>query len=170
RDFSYNPHFQSIDAANVMEELQDFLEILPNFDTSADWETVLAILKEHRGMEVVARDAMRRTIQILRDVQKSGVVLLIVRHITQNPAWNPMNRTHHEHIVEPYLAKVKAEAETTAQKVAHGRRNEKVEQLARAVFGSGSVAKLANYSEQSNPEYAQKMLGGFLHVSALNYL
>jgi hypothetical protein len=38
------------------------------------------------------------------------------------------------------------------------------------VFGSGTVAKLANYSEQSNPEYAQNMLGGFLHVSALNYL
>ena len=81
-----------------------------------------------------------------------------------------MNRTPRERIVEPYLAKVKAEAETTAQKVAHGRRNEKMEELAREVFGSSAVAKLTNYSEQSNPEYAQKMLGGFLHVSALNYL
>src|SRR5271157_1181034 len=56
RDFSYNPRFQATEAANVVEELQDFLEILPNFDTSAYWETVLAILKEHRGMEIVARD------------------------------------------------------------------------------------------------------------------
>lgn len=32
------------------------------------------------------------------------------------------------------------------------------------------AVKLSNYSEQSNPEYAEKMLGGFLHVKALNYL
>ncbi|MGO9309526.1 MAG: DUF5312 family protein [Spirochaetia bacterium] len=170
RDFSYNPHFQAVEAANVSEELQDFLEFLPNLDTTADWDRILAILKQHRGMEVVARETLRRTLQLIRDVQKTGILLLIVRHITQNPAWKPMNRTHNERIVEPYLAKIKAEAETTAQKVAHGRRSEKMEELARAVFGSGAVARLTNYSEQSNPEYAQKMLGGFLHVAALNYL
>ncbi|MGA2642534.1 MAG: DUF5312 family protein [Spirochaetia bacterium] len=170
RDFSYTPRFQAIEAANVIEELQDFLEFLPNIDPGADWDRILTILKEHRGMEIVARDALRRSLQLIRDVQRSGVMLLIVRHSLSNPAWKPMNRTHRERIVEPYLNKVKAEAETTAQKVAHDRRNEKMEELARAVFGSGTVAKLANYSEQSNPEYAQNMLGGFLHVSALNYL
>jgi hypothetical protein len=170
RDFSYKPNFRSIEAANVLEELQDFLEILPNIDVNADWDRILAVLKEHRGMEVVARDGLRKTIQLIRDVQRNDLILLIVRHIMQNPRWKPLNRTHRERIVEPYLVKVKAEAETTVQKVAHSRRNEKLEELARAVFGSGAVAKLANYSEQSNPEYAQRMLGGFLHVSALSYL
>jgi hypothetical protein len=170
RDFSYNPHFDSLEASTVMEELQDFLEILPNIDPEADWDRILATLKEHRGMDIVARDALRKCLQLIREVQKTGVLLHIVRHALSNPAWKPMVRTHRDRIVEPYLSKVKAEAETTAQKVAHGRRNEKMEELARAVFGSGAVVKLANYSEQSNPEYAQKMLGGFLHVSALNYL
>jgi hypothetical protein len=170
RDFSYNPHFDSVEASAVLEDVQDFLEILPSVDPEADWDRILGILKEHRGMDVVARDALRKTLQLLREVQKSGVFLLIVRHALSNPAWKPMVRTHRDRIVEPYLSKVKAEAETTAQKVAHGRRNEKLEELARAVFGSGAVMKLTNYSEQANPEYAQKMLGGFLHVSALNYL
>jgi hypothetical protein len=170
RDFSYNPRFEALEATTVLEDLQDFLEILPSIDPDADWDRILGILKEHRGMDVVGRDALRKALQLIRDVQRSGVMLLMVRHVMQNPAWKPMVRTHRERIVEPYLSKVKAEAETTAQKVAHGRRNEKMEELARAVFGSGAVMKLSNYSEQSNPEYAQKMLGGFLHVSALNYL
>jgi len=171
RDFSYTPHFVSVDAALVQEDLQDFLEILPNVDPEADWDRILAILKEHRGMEVVARDALRKTLALLRDVQRSGVLMMLVRHLVQNPAWKPMTRAHRERIVEPYLAKLKAEAETTAKKVAYGRHNEKLEELARAVFGSSGVAvKLSNYSEQSNPEYAEKMLGGFLHVKALNYL
>ena len=122
-------------------------------------------------MEVVARDALRKALALIRDVQRSGILLMVVRHMVQNPSWKPMTRGHHEHIVEPYLARLKAEAETTAKKVAYGRHNEKLEELARAVFGSSGVAvKLSNYSEQSNPEYAQKMLGGFLHVKALNYL
>ena len=170
RDFAYNPHFETLEAASVLEELQDFLEILPSIDPEADWDRILVILKEHRGMEVVARDSLRKALQLVRELQRSGVMLLMVRHILQNPVWKPMVRTHRERIVEPYLSKVKAEAETTAQKVAHGRRNEKLEELARAVFGSGAVTRLSNYSEQSNPEYAQKMLGGFLHVAALNYL
>jgi hypothetical protein len=170
RDFSYNPHFTDLEGAAVQGELQDFLEVLPNIDPEADWDRILAILKEHRGMEVVARDSLRRSLQLVREVQRSGILLLIVRHMLSNPAWKPMVRTHRDRIVEPYLSKLKAEAETTAQKVAHGRRNEKMEELARAVFGSGAVARLSNYSEQSNPEYAQKMLGGFIHVAALSYL
>ena len=171
RDFSYTPRFASLDAATIQEDLQDFLEILPSIDPEADWDRIMAILKQHRGMDVVARDALRKTLLLIRDVQRSGILLLVVRHIIQNPAWKPMTRTHRERIVEPYLSKLKAEAETTAQKVAYGRHNEKLEELARAVFGSSGVAvKLSNYSEQSNPEYAQKMLGGFLHVTALNYL
>jgi hypothetical protein len=170
RDFSYTPRFESLEMDAVLEEVQDFLEILPNVDPDADWDRILGILKEHRGMDIVGRDAFKKALQLIRDVQRSGVMLLMVRHAMQNPSWKPMVRTHRERIVEPYLSKVKAEAETTAQKVAHGRRNEKMEELARAVFGSGAVMKLSNYSEQSNPEYAQKMLGGFLHVAALNYL
>jgi len=171
RDFSYTPRFASLDSATVQEDLQDFLEILPTIDPEADWDRILAVLKEHRGMDVVAKDALRKTLLLVRDVQRSGIMLLVVRYIVQNPAWRPMTRAHHERIVEPYLSKLKAEAETTATKVAYGRHNEKLEELARAVFGSSAVAvKLSNYSEQSNPEYAQKMLGGFLHVTALNYL
>jgi predicted secreted protein len=170
RDFSYTPRFGSIEASTVMEEVQDFLEILPNIDPEADWDRMLAILKEHRGMDVISRDGLKKVLQIIRDVQKSGIMLLMVRHVTQNPAWKPLIRTHREKIVEPYLSKVKAEAETTAAKVASGKRSDKLEELARAVFGTGAVSKLSHYSENSNPEFTQKMLGGFQYVAALNYL
>ncbi|HEY9595279.1 MAG TPA: DUF5312 family protein, partial [Spirochaetia bacterium] len=170
RDFSYSPRFEPVEASTVVEDLQDFLEILPNVDPDADWERMLGILKEHRGIEVVSKDSLRRGIQLIRDAQRSGILLLIVRHVTQDPAWKPLLKTHREHIVEPYLSKIKAEAETTIQKVARGKHKEKLEELARAVFGTGAVARLSNYSETSNPEYAQKLLGGFIYVQALAYL
>lgn len=170
RDFTYTPHFETIDAALIQDEVQDFLEILPNIDTEANWERILTIIKEHRGMEVMSRDALRRAFQVIRDMQRSGVMLLMVRHLLQTPGWKPMVRTHRERIVEPYLAKIKAEAETSAQKVASGKRNEQLQGLARQVFGSGSVSRLTNYSESANTDFAQKMMGGFLYVTALSYL
>ena len=170
RDFTYTPRFEAVEGTHVLEDIQDFMEILPNIDPEANWDRMLAILKEHRGLEVVSRDALRKALQVMREMQKNGMLLLIARHVTQNPGWKPMVRTHRERIVEPYISRLKAEAETTAQKVAHGKRNEKIGDLARQVFGTGSVTKLSNYSESSNTEYTQKMLGGFLYVSALNYL
>ena len=170
RDFTYAPRFAAIDGSHVLEELQDFLEILPNVDPDADWDRMLAVLKAHRGVEVVGRDGLRKALQGIREIQRTGVLLKIVRCQAQNPEWKPMVRVHHEKIVEPYLAKIKAEAETTAEKVAAGRRNQKIEQLARAVFGTGAVTRLANYSENVNPELSQKLLGGFSHVAPLNYL
>ena len=170
RDFAYAPRFTSIEATQVLEELQDFLEILPNVDVDSDWDRMLAILKEHRGVEVVARDGLRKAVQLLRESQRSGSLLKIVRCLTQNPEWKAMVRVHRERIVEPYLAKVKAEAETSVQKVTSGRRNEKIEELARLVFGTGSVSRLTNYSEKANPDFAQNLLGGFSHVPALNFL
>ncbi len=170
RDFAYSPHFTSIEGSQVLEELQDFLEILPNVDPDSDWDRMLAILKEHRGVEVVARDGLRKAVQLLREAQRSGALLKIVRCLTQNPEWKAMVRVHRERIVEPYLAKIKAEAETTVQKASSGRRNEKIEELARLVFGTGSVSQLTHYSEKANPEFTQKLLGGFVHVLALNYL
>jgi hypothetical protein len=167
RDFSYTPRFEAVEAEGIIGELQDFQEILPNVDPDADWDRMLGILKEHRGIDVIARESLRKSIQLIRDVQKSGIMPLMVRHALQNPSWKPMVRTHRERIVEPYLAKIKAEAETTVAKVARSRHSEKMEELARAVFGSSAVEKLSNYSESSNPEYAQKMLGGFLYVTAL---
>jgi len=170
RDFAYAPRFTAIEGAQVLEELQDFLEILPNVDPDSDWDKMLTILKEHRGVEVVSRDGLRKAMQLLREAQRSGSLLKIVRLLTQNPEWKAMVRVHKERIVEPYLSKIKAEAETTVQKATSGRRNEKIEELARLVFGTGSVARLTNYSEKANPEFAQSLLGGFVYVSSLNYL
>ena len=170
RDFTYQPRFSAVDANHLVEELQDFLEILPNVDPDADWDRMLEILKSHRGVEVVSREGLKKALHGIREVQKTDVLLKIVRCLVQNPDWKPMIRVHHERIVESYIAKVKAEAETTAQKVASGKRNQKIEELARAVFGTGAVTRLSNYSEKANPEFTQKLMGGFVHVAALNYL
>ena len=170
RDLAYKPRFEAVNGEHVEEELQDFLEIMPCVDPDADWDRILDILKEHRGVEVVPREAMKRALRLIRDAQRTGILLMIARHLEGDPDWKPMTRAHREHIVAPYFDKLRAEAELTARKVAQSRTNEKVDSLAKEVFGATAPARLANYSEKANEAFTQKMLGGFLHVTALAYL
>ncbi len=170
RDFTYRPRFEPVNGEHVLEELEDFLEILPCIDPDADWDRALAVLKEHRGVEVVPHDAMRRALHVIRDAQRTGILLMLVRHLEGEPSWKPMARAHREHIVAPWMEKLRAESELTARKVAQSRQNEKVASLVTDVFGTASVTRLVNYSEQANAAYTQKMLGGFTRVASLNYL
>jgi hypothetical protein len=153
-----------------VDQLQDFLEILPGIDPDADWDRVLEVFKEHRGVEVIGRDVLRKALQYVREAQRSGSLLLLTRYLVANPDWKPMVRRHREKIVEPYMMKLKAEAESTAHKVASSRKNERVDQLVQAVFGTTPVRGMKNYAQEVNPQLTEKLLGGFEHVTALNYL
>jgi hypothetical protein len=170
RDFTYRPRFEPVNGEHVLEELEDFLEILSCIDPDADWDRALAVLKEHRGVEVIPREAMRRALHVIRDAQRTGILLMIARHLEGEPGWKPLARVHREHVVGPWLEKLRAESELTARKVAQSSENRKVASLVTDVFGTASVTRLVNYSEQANAAYAQKMLGGFTRVAPLNYL
>ncbi len=170
RDFNYRSRFETINCEYVLDELKDFLEIIPSVDPEADWEQLLAILKEYRGVEVVSSEGMRKVTQLVRDVQRSGVLLSIVRFMDKNPWYKPLLRGHYERIVESYITKVKSQAEMTIEKIAQSRRSQKLQELTRLVFGTASVSRLLNYSEKTNMTFSKKMLGGFIHVSTLNYL
>ena len=170
RDLAYKPRFDAVNGEHVLEELQDFLEIMPCVDPDADWDRILDILKEHRGVEVVPREAMKRALRLIRDAQRTGILLMIARHLEGDPGWKPMTRAHRERIVAPYFDRLKSEAELTARKVTQSRTNEKIAVLVKEVFGTTSPARLANYSEKANEAFTQKMMGGYLHVTALAYL
>ncbi len=170
RDFLYKPRFESINCEYVLDELKDFLEILPSVDPDADWDQLLSLLREYRSVEVVSRDGMKKAIQNVREAQKSDALLSIVRYMDKNPLYKPLVRTHDERIVEPYITKVKTQAEMTIQKISQSKRNEKVQELTKLVFGTASVSRLSNYSEKINMTFSKKMLGGFIHVNTLNYL
>lgn len=170
QDFNYRPHFESINGEYVLDELKDFLEVLPAIDPDADWEQLLSILKEYRNVEVVSKEAMRKVLGLLSDVRRSGVLLSIVQFIDKNPWYKPMVKTHRERIVEPYITKVKSQAEMTVEKIAQSRKNQKLQELTTLVFGSSAVSRLSNYSEKTNMTFSKRMLGGFTHVATLNYL
>ena len=106
----------------------------------------------------------------LKDVRESGVLEQIVQHVKRDPFLAVIPRASGERIVETFIDKMKNQTTMTLQKIAQGRRNSKIDDLAKAVFGTTVVLRLKNYTDKANTVFAKKMLGGFTQTQALNYL
>jgi hypothetical protein len=169
-DFAGSSRFEAINAQYIEDELKDFLEILPAFDPMEDWTRLWETLKSYRGAEPVAQDAWRKLLSAIRRLKRSGELEMVAQLITDNPFYRPVARTYRDNIVEEYLAKLRAETETTLQKVAKEKRAQSIETLSRQVFGGGLVNRLAYYTEETNKQFTKKLSGGFAFVAPLNYL
>jgi hypothetical protein len=169
-NFGYTPRFESINAEYVSDDLKDFLEVALAVERDADWDSVFNVLNEYKGVEVIDRSAWKKLLGNLANVLRSGVLVKIVQHVDKDPSYRAEVRVPRQHIVENYLNTLKTQVEATIQKLARERRSKKVEQLVKAVFGTTAIQRAKYYTDTANMQYTKKMLAGFLHTDAINYL
>lgn len=170
RDFNYHPKFETINGSYVSEDLKDFLEILPQLRKDLDWNGLFDVLALYKQNEVVNRDAFRKAIKVMMEVDQSAALTMIVQLIDENPYYQPKVYQHDTHVVEEYLNKIKTGTEMTIQKILIERQNKKIDNLLNAIFGTTAVSRMKYYIERTNMAFSKKMLGGFIYILPLNYL
>lgn len=170
RTFNRNPRFEAINGEYVADDIQDFLEVFLPLDVEADWPHVFAALKAYRNADVIQIDAWMKLLPAMTEVRKSQILEQIVRHVKHDPVWAAIARYPGERIVEPFLQKLKAQIETLVQRLIQEKRNAKIDEVAKQVFGTTVVLRMKNYTEKANVVFAKKMLGGYTQTQALNYL
>lgn len=171
RNFSYHPKFAPIRAEYIGDDIKDFLEIAYAVDPDQDWKTALRVLKAYKGdVDVVSPEQWNKLLLHLRDIRKSAVLELMIRHIDKNPIWQPMPKIPGERIVDPWLSAKKEEIEGTVRKILEDKRSAQIGELARKVFGSAEVTRLKYYTDKGNELFIKKNLEGFTQTTGLNYL
>ena len=160
RSFAYNPKFETISADYIADDLHDFLEVFLPLNLEADWKRIFTALKEYRNMDVIQVDSWTKLVPALGEVRESGVFEQIIQHVKQDPYLVVTPRASGERIVEAFIDKMKNQTTMTLQKIAQERRNSRIDELAKTVFGTTIVLRLKNYTEKSNVVFAKKMLGG----------
>jgi regulator of sigma D len=170
RSFGKAPRFDAINGEYVADDLADFLEVFLPLDMEADWRRIFEVLKTYRNSEIIQADAWMKLVPAMAEVKKSQVLEQIVRHVKRDPAWGPMARYPNERIVEPYLQKLKAQTETLVQRIIQERRNARIDEVAKQIFGTTVVLRMKNYTEKANVIFAKKMMGGYIQAPAMNYL
>jgi hypothetical protein len=171
RNFSRPPKLEPIRAEYITEDIKDFLEAAGAVDPGQDWKTAFKVLKTYKGgMDVINGDHWGKLLNLVRDIRRSGILELIVRHVEKNPSWQSSPRIPGEHIVDPYLEAKKAAVEEIIRKIQNDKRTAQLDQLVKIVFGSADVIRLKYYTEKNGEIYVKKNLGGFILAAGLNYL
>ena len=116
------------------------------------------------------RPAWKKLLSTLSSVVRSGVLLKVVQHIDHDPYYQPERKSNREHIVEGYLTLMKTQVEASLQKIGRERRHRKVDQLLSTVFGTTAISRTKYYTEAANLVFTKRMLAGYTHTEAINYL
>ena len=169
-NFVYKPNFDPISAEYVLDDIRDYLETALVIDPRAGWDQVMELLKNYRGMEVVDREAFKKSLKELASVMRENVLELMVRHITDDPWWKAKGAGSNERIVEPYLDSLKTATEGHVQKLLNERREKKIDALVKQVFGTTAIQRTKYYTEKANLMFSKRAMAGFTHTQALNYL
>ena len=167
---NYAPRFESINAEHVSEELQEFLEILPVFDPAQNWNSLWDMLRTYRNAEIVAKDAWRKLLALIRKLRRTRELELLVQLIKEDPFYKPKLQSETTNIVDDFLSVTRRQIDSTLQKISKQQRSSKIQSLLKSLFGTSSYNRLINYTEEANELFAKKGLGGFSLALPLNCL
>lgn len=171
RNFTSPPRFGEIRGEQVIRAMQEFLEVIGCLDPDVDWKPVHRVLKSYKNMDVVVPDQWSKVLQQVRELKRSNMLELMVRHITANPMWQPkMAVPPNEHIVEPYVDSLKVSTISAIESILNAKRNAKVRELAQTVFGNDDINRLRYYTAQNNEKFIKKNFDGFTLITGLNLL
>ncbi len=169
-NFFYTPHFEPINGEYIVEDLKEFSYIIEEVDENADWNRILDLLKEYRGVDIVPRATWKKILARIKELRHSRVLLFIIQHIDKNPYFKIKTTLKKTKIVEPYLSKIKTQTELSLQKIFKEKHSSKLDEFTKLIFGTSSISRLKNYTGKANIAFSKKMLAGFLYVQPLNYL
>jgi hypothetical protein len=171
RNFSKVPAFEALPGDAVTEDLKDFLELVQGIDPDQNWKTVLKVLKTYKNdVDVVSPDQWGKLLLQLRDLRRSLILEMMIRHIDKNPGWASKSKISNEHIAEPYLESLRTGIEETIETIANSKRNAQIRDLAMAVFDRADINRLKFYTEKGSEIYVKKGFDGFLYAQGMNYL
>ncbi|TFG60305.1 MAG: hypothetical protein E4H36_12305 [Spirochaetales bacterium] len=171
RNFTgYTPSFDVINAKYILDDMKDFLEILPLLETDADWDGLFDILKSFKSAEIISRNDWKKLLRVLINLRNSENLLLTVRHLTDDPYYKTASHPSKENIVEDYLQKIKTQTELAIQKISQSRRTSKIDSLAKILFGTDAAQRMQNYTDKGNILFSKKMLSGYTYIAPVNYL
>jgi Family of unknown function (DUF5312) len=169
RDFVYNPRFEPIKAEYILDDIKDFLAVLPE-KTGSHWDDLFNVLKIYKGTEIIDRAGWKKVLKGVDVVRKERIFVLMAQHIDKDPNYNYSPIIGSDQIVDDYLNKIRTQTEIVLQKILKERRSKRVDTLLMKVFGTTAISRMKNYTEKANLMFSKKMLGGFIHVAPANYL
>jgi hypothetical protein len=171
RSFNTVPVFANCKANTVITMLQDFVDYIAVLAPSRDWKTALKLLKNSRnGNDLIVEDQWFKLLYQFQEILYSGVLPLIIQHVTENPGWKVSPQMPDGHIFSTWLEHKQQTMEGEIAKIASSYWFNRVGELSREIFGNTEMSVLKYYNESTTKLLTAKGFEGFAYTEALNYL
>jgi hypothetical protein len=171
RNFNTPPRFKPVQGRLLMEGIKEFLDAACLIETDSDWTMPLQVLKTFKnGLDVVKEEEWANVLARLRDLRRSSILELMIRHISQDPRWEFKTRITQEHIAEAYLKERRQEVENAVSGFLSSQKKNQINFLAQELFGDPDIKRLQYYTEKNNESLMRIGISGFAYTQILNYL
>ncbi len=170
REFSAPPRFENISGEYIADDLKDFISIawpLQNYDS---WNDIFSMLKEHKGVEPISQSVWTKILSRIKELQKSRVLDMMLQLVLKDPGYEFTPTERDEHIIEPYLDKIRQQAESILVKIKSDQKSSKIDSLVTSIFGTTAVVRLKNYTETASLAFERKNAGSYMYQQPLNYM
>ena len=169
-NFASTPSFQAINGAYICDDLKNFISVAWALPFDDDWNYVLQLLKQIKGVELLSPSVWKKILARLKLLKNSHALEMMVQLISSNPAYSEEPIVSNEHVVESYITQLENQMKTSLKKIQDRQTHSKVDNILSQLFGSGAVPHLKNYDEQSSQTFEKKSLGAFTYHAPLGYL
>jgi hypothetical protein len=169
--FSKPPRFKAVKAELVIDHIKDFLEASFPLAPEQNWQTALEVMKAYKmGIDVVGPEPWRKLLAKLWDIRNTQILELIIRYVEENPDWTSSYHIPRLRIAQTWLGKKRLSIEDAIGRTINAKRDARISELAREVFGEEKGSLLKKYTEDAGVAYVQRNFDGFVYARALNYL
>jgi hypothetical protein len=170
-NFNLRPRVSPVPGRHLHDQIKDFLEVSSAIDIELNWGIPLRVLKLYKnGADVVTPEEWDTLISRLRELGRSNILELMIRHIEENPSWYFKSGTAFQHIASNYLEDREKEVREAINGFAREQKMLRVKDLARNVFGDPEIRRAVHYTLQESAAFVNKGLEGYICTEGFNYV
>ncbi|MDR3192338.1 MAG: DUF5312 domain-containing protein [Treponema sp.] len=169
-NFNIRPHFSPLPGWDLGGQIKDFLEVFYAIDTELDWGPPLRVLKLYKnGVDVINPEEWNTLVSHLRELRRSDILVLIIRHIEENPSWEFKPALSVKHIASNYLEAREKEVRKAMDGFIREQKLLQARDLAREVFGDPDIRRALHYTPQESSAFVNRGLDGYTCPEGFNY-
>ena len=169
-DFMTQPQFEAINGKYILDDLKDFISISWLITSHDSWSDLFVLLKKMRDIEPVAQNTWLKLVSRLRELQRSRVFEMMLKLIQQDPSYEFVPKDMTEHITEAFLNRIREQSTKTINQLKLEQKTSKIDSLVVSVFGTTTVVRMKNYTEEQSLMFEKRNYGSFVYHQPMNYM
>lgn len=167
---SQMPKFRHVEARYLVEQLQDFSEIIYSMDVKGNYTRALTIFGTYKGNPILPEKEIKILISQIESIIKMNYIPLILSYVFADPHFRPVQNIKTINLVQNFINRYITVIRNRREKVVKEIKDIKISSVANEIFKNIEIKKLDHYSDSFRQELIDFDIAPYNYVEALSYI